>query len=272
MTRQRQDWLRIAGAERPGPRHRGNGLEICRTGRQGPIDQERIRLPRRRHDSAEPVFEIGKKGRQRLAPERHAGRHGVPPALEQKPVADGLPHRAAEIGARDGAARSGADAARPERNREGRAAEPLLEPRGDEADHARMPTLRGRDHDSAALFQAQRRHGLRLGLHQRRNLDDLTLAIEPVELGGQTPGLDRILFQQEVHPKAGATDAASRIDARPQQEAEVPGLRRPAQARNIHQGSEPRIVAPAQRQESLGHKGAVEPPERNHVGHGAERH
>ena len=77
-----------------------------------------------------------------------------------------------------------------------------------------MPTLGGGDHDRAALLQAERGKRLRLGLLQRRDLDQLTLAIEPVELGGQTPGLDRVCLQEEVHAERGASDAAARIDAR----------------------------------------------------------
>ncbi len=52
----------------------------------------------------------------------------------------------------------------------------------------------------------------------------------------------------------------------------MPGLRRPAQPRNVHKGGQPHILAPAQRQQSLGHEGTVEALERNHVRDGAERH
>ena len=58
----------------------------------------------------------------------------------------------------------------------------------------------------------------------------------------------------------------------PEQEAEMVGLRRPAQARHIHQRGQPDMLAPAQRDQPLGDEGAVEPLQRHHVGDGAERH
>ena len=49
--------------------------------------------------------------------------------------------------------------------------------------------------------------------------------------------------------------------------ATAPAARRP---RNVHEGGQSGIVAPAQRKQALGNKGAVEPCERHHVGDGAE--
>ena len=37
---------------------------------------------------------------------------------------------------------------------------------------------------------------------QRRDLDRLALAVEPVELGGEPPGLDRIVFEQQATPRS----------------------------------------------------------------------
>jgi len=114
-----QDRLRVAGAERPGLPDRGDGFEICRARRQRPVDQEGIRSSRRCHGGAEAIFEVGPKGAERGALERHARRHGMPAAFDEKPVAHGLAHGAAEIDAGDRAARPGADAAGSERDREG---------------------------------------------------------------------------------------------------------------------------------------------------------
>ncbi len=58
----------------------------------------------------------------------------------------------------------------------------------------------------------------------------------------------------------------------PEQEAEVPALRRPGQARGIHQGGQADMLAPAHREQALLNEGAIEPLERHHVGHRAERH
>ena len=57
----------------------------------------------------------------------------------------------------------------------------------------------------------------------------------------------------------------------PEQEAEVPRLGRAAEPRDVHQGGQPGIVAPAHRQQALGDEGAIKALERHHIGHRAER-
>ena len=121
---------------------------------------QRIVAPRRRDRVAERLFEESAERRQRVLAQRDARRHGMAAALDQQPLAHRLPHDAAEIDAGDRAARAGADAAGLERNREGRPAEPLLQPRRHEPDHARMPAFGGGDHRRALLLDAERRHGL----------------------------------------------------------------------------------------------------------------
>ena len=104
-----------------------------------------------------------------------------PPPLIATPGFDRRPHHPAEIDARDRAAGAGR-VAPGEAQREGRALEPLLEPRREQADDARRPG-RSRDHDRrAALLEAQREQRFRLGLGQRLDLDLLADAVQPVEL------------------------------------------------------------------------------------------
>ena len=79
------------------------------------------------------------------------------------------------------------------------------------------------------------------------------------------------VLDQQPHAEIGAADAAAGIDARPEQKAEMPGLRRAGEPRHIHQAHMPGALAPAQRDEALGDEGAVEPDQRHHVGDGAER-
>ncbi len=165
-----------------------------------------------------------------------------------RPVLDGLAHRAAEVDAGDRTPGAGADAARLERDGEGGPSEPLLQPRGDEADHAGMPAFGGGDDDGALLLGAERGHGLGLGLRQRGKLDRLALAVESVEFGGEARAFGRIVLHEQIDAERGAADAAAGIDARPQEEAEMPRLGRAAEPRDIHQGGEPGIVAPTQRQ------------------------
>ena len=114
---------------------------------------------------------------------------------------------------------------------------------------------------------------MRLGfrLRERRLLDGAALVVEPVELGGDAGGFARVLLQQQPHAEIGAPDAAAGIDARPEQEAEMPGLRRAGQPRHVHQRGLPDVLAAAQRNQALGDEGAVEADQRHHVGDRAER-
>jgi len=52
----------------------------------------------------------------------------------------------------------------------------------------------------------------------------------------------------------------------------TPRLGRAAEPRDIHQGGEPGIVAPTQRQQTLGDESAIEALERHHIGDRSERH
>ena len=84
-------------------------------------------------------------------------------------------------------------------------------------------------------------------------------------------GFGRVLFHQQPHAQIGTADPAAGIDARAEQETEMPGLRRAGEPRGVHQRGQPDIVAAAQRHQALGDEGAVEAFERHHVGDGAER-
>ena len=196
---------------------------------------------------------------------------GWPPPLINRPSCDRPAHRLAEIDAGDRAAGAGADATGLERDGERRPAEFLLEAAGDNSDHAGMPAFGGGDHHRALLLDAERRHGLGFGLRQRRDLDRLALAVEAVEFGGEPRAFGRVVLQQEIDAERRAPDAPAGIDARPEQEAEMPRLRRSAEPRDVHQRGEAEVLAPAHRQQPLGDEGAVEALERHHVGDGAER-
>ena len=135
-----------------------------------------------------------------------------------------------------------------------------------------MPAFGGGDDDRALVFEPERRQRLGLGLRFRRLLDDAALAVEPVEFGRDPRGLRDVAFQQQPHAEIGAPDAAAGIDARPQHEAEMPGLRRAVQPRHIHQRGMADMVAAAHRDQALGDEGAVEPGQGRDIGHGAERH
>ena len=90
----------------------------------------------------------------------------------------------------------------------------------------------------SSMPSAADRFGLRL--RQRGDLDRLALAVEPVELGRDAGRLDRIVGAQQVGAEIGAADAAAGIDARPEQESEMPGLRRTGEPRHVHQRGQAR--------------------------------
>ncbi len=93
----------------------------------------------------------------------------------------------------------------------------------------------GGHHHGAFLLDAQRRHRLGFRLRQRRLLDHLAFAVEPVEFGGHRASLGGVVFQEQPRAEIGAADAPSRIDTWPEQKAEVPAFRRAGQPRRIHQ-------------------------------------
>ena len=105
-----------------------------------------------------------------------------------------------------------------------------------------MPALAGGDDHGALLLQTERGHGFGFRLRKGRKLDLLALAVEPVELGGDARGFARVFLQQQPHAEIGAADAAAGIDARPEQKAEMPRLRRSAEPRGIHQRGQPDLI------------------------------
>ena len=142
---QRNHRLRIAGAERTRARDRRHHLAVGRRGCHRAVDHERILAPRRFDRRRERVLEIS-RGRQLSESLRSVTPAAMawPPPLIRMPGAHGLADGAAEVDARDRTAGAGADAARLERDGEGRPAEPLLEARGNQADHARDASPRRR--------------------------------------------------------------------------------------------------------------------------------
>ncbi len=135
-----------------------------------------------------------------------------------------------------------------------------------------MPAFGGRHHDRALFLDAERRLRLGFGLRQGLELDRLPLAVEAIELGGDSGGFDRIVLEQEIDAEIGAADAAAGIDARAEQKAEMPGFRRTGKPRHIHQAGMPDAFAAAQRDQPLGDEGAVETDQRHDIGDGAQRH
>ena len=99
----------------------------------------------------------------------------------------------------------------------------------------------------------------------------IPLGIEPVEFPGDLRGVNRVGRQQQARAKGCVADASASVDPRSQQEAQMPGLRRPAEPRNIHERREPRPTPRPHHGEPLHDEGAVEALQRRDVGHGRQR-
>ncbi len=97
---------------------------------------------------------------------------------------------------------------------------------------------------SAAIASASACATVAISISWRSRLSRSSSAAMPRALG-------RIVLHQQIDAERGAADAAAGIDARPEQEAEMPGLRRPAEPRHVHQRGQADIVAPAQRDQPL---------------------
>ncbi len=188
-------------------------------------------------------------------------------AGEEQPAVLRRKHRRAEIDAGDRAARALADPVLADRDDDRRPAGLLLEPPGDDADHARVPAGRGDQDDRAVALGAAQF----LGRLAHRGLDRPPFLVEPVELGGDAPRFLRILGGEQAHAEVRLADAAAGIDARAEREAEIGAGRRPRQPRRLGQRGEADIAAPRHHLQPLRDEGAVEAAQLRDVGDRAER-
>ena len=118
----------------------------------------------------------------------------------------------------------------------------LLEPPGDDADHARMPARRRDDRDGAVALRAAsapRPRPADLGL------DRAALLVEPVEFGGDRRGLVGILGGEQAHAEVGLADPAAGVDPRAEREAEIAAFGRAVEAGGVDQRGEADIAPPA---------------------------
>src|SRR6516225_3938609 len=194
MGRQRDDRFWIARAERTRARDRRHDAVVGGSGGERPVDQQRILAPRSFDRACERIFEIGAERAQRILAQRDAGCHGVAAAFDDETRAHGVAYGAAEVDAGDRTPGPGADAARLERDGEGGPSEPLLQSRGDEADHAWMPAIGSGHDDGPLLLDTERSHGLGLGLRQGGEFDRLALAVESIEFGGKPRAFARVVL------------------------------------------------------------------------------
>ncbi len=128
-----------------------------------------------------------------------------------------------------------------EAEREGGTVEPLLETRGQDADHSWRPALARHHQRRAPLLEPERGQRLGLGLRERSDLDLLASPVQPVEFGGDRPRLELVARREQSRAERRVADPAAGVDPRADQEAEVIGPRRPVGARRRRTG--PRVPA-----------------------------
>ena len=224
-----------ASIARSSLRRRRGGGERC-------VEHQRRVAARLLHRRLQRQLQRGAKLAEPLAPHGDARRHRVSAAFRRQPCLDEAAHEPPEIDAEDRARRARRLLA-VQRQREGRPAKPLFQPRRDNADHAGRPALARHDDAGAALVEPERRERLRLGLGEHGDLDALALAIEPVEFGGDPGGFGGVGGRQQPRAERGVADAPARVDARADEEAEMIGRRRAAGAGDVEQAPQ----APAAR-------------------------
>ena len=94
----------------------------------------------------------------------------------------------------------------------------FLQPRGEQADDARMPVLAGGHDDRRAGAAGKLGVGLGARLGEHVLLHRLPLLVQPVERLGDLPGLDRIVGREQPAAECCVADAPAGIDARADQE------------------------------------------------------
>ena len=153
-----------------------------------------------------------------------------------------------------------------------RAAVPLDEPRGDDADHALVPVLAGDDVAAAAAAGI----GPRLDLGGRRAedpvLDGLALAVQVLELLGELLGLARVVGEEQRERRLGPAEPAGGVDPRSEPEADralVAGRR--IDAGDAHQRAQPGLLGLREPAEAEQRERAALVDERDDVGDGRER-
>ncbi len=144
----------------------------------------------------------------------------------------------------------------------------VLEPRGQQADDARMPIGAGGDDDGRPIAAGK----LGIGLHSCRGqhfqFHLLPLLIKPVQRLGDGAGFDGIVGGEQAAAECCVADAPPGIDARADQIGQMEGADRLADARDPCQRRQPLVPLLARHLQPLHHEGAVDAGQRHHVANG----
>src|ERR1700716_1356317 len=118
----------MTGSGLPDPNGPARSIVACRS-ILAAVDQKRVLAPCGFDHRGKRLLEIGAKRPKRAALERDARRHGVTAPFGEQALSDRVAHHAAEVDARDRAARARAAVAGLARDRKGRPAATLPAPR-----------------------------------------------------------------------------------------------------------------------------------------------
>ncbi len=143
----------------------------------------------------------------------------------------------------------------------------FLQPRGDQADDARLPVFAAGQHAGALFRRAQAFVSLAQGLFEHVLFQRLAFAIELVQFGCDHAGLDLVTHQHQPCAERRVADASAGVDPRPEQKAEMIGPRRPVQPGDVGQRAQADAAARAHHLQTLDDKGAVEAGQRRDIGH-----
>ena len=197
-----------------------------------------------------------------------AGGHFVTAVLFQKLAA--RPERGDEREAGDAASAAFAGAGFIEADDERGAVKFFLNPRGDDADDAGMPA-RCADDDGRVALGVEALRDLRLGLAEHVVLDAAALAVLRVEAGGDGAGAGGVGGEEQFERVLRGAEASGGIEARGEAEADVRRAEGRTQRADFDQLAQPDPARVRELGEAAFHERAVFLPQRDEVGHGAER-
>ena len=254
----------VAGSERSGPIERADHVEARTARGQMRVDLQGFAGTGLPDLIGQASAEKSAKLAEPIRRDGEPGCHGVSPALLQHAGIDRCANRGTEVDALDGAAGPRPDPAR-QSDGNGRAAEPVLDPRGEEADQPGMPSGIVEDERRDVRIGDDLSLRLRQGRREHLRLQRLALGVEAVELSGVGERPGRIVGRQEQAAELRPPDAPARVDAGSEDEAEMVGGQRPADAPGVLKRGEARVAPPAHDDEALDDEGAIEADERHHV-------
>ena len=151
-----------------------------------------------------------------------------------------------------------------EANDNGRTMELAAEPRGDDADHAVVPSV-ATDDEGAVAFGIENFADLFQGRLKDFLLEFLALAIARIEFARQSPRLTCVLGEQQFQRRLRRIEAPRCVESRAQAESHVPRGNRRHDRADFHERAKTDPFCLAQARESVSHENAVLAAQRRQV-------